>query len=172
MSQCYQEIIQDIEHLQSIVDDQIYQEIIQDIEHLQSIIDDQSYQEIIEDIEHLQSIVDDQSVDYPTNQTDLLFLDLTGYDCREYSSVYTLARTNRKPIKPIISETCEPKKVDSSEFELFCTEKPRSPEKIRESFNNINWYPEGITLGKALEKGAEAVRKYYNDKNLRKRGKK
>lgn len=116
----------------------------------------------IEDIEFLQSIVNDQSVDYPVNQTDLLFLDLSGSDCREYTLVNSLRHASKKIIKPV-------QKIDSSEFELFCTEKPRTPEKIRESFNNINWYPEGITLGKALEKGAEAVRKYYNDKNLRKR---
>ena len=90
----------------------------------------------------------------------ILFLDLSEDDLRNCPLTY--------PMKKISVQ----KKVNSSEFELFCTEKPRSPEKIRESFNNINWYPEGITLGKALEKGAEAVRKYYNDKNLRKRGKK
>ena len=171
MSQCYQEIIQDIEHTQSVVDDQIYQEIIQDIEHTQSIVDDQSYQGIIEDIEYLQSIVDDQRIEYPTNQTDILFLDLSEDDSRKYPLVYPVGYQRDGSIKKIKDESVQ-KKVNSSEFELFYTENPRKPEKIRESFNNINWYPEGITLGKALEKGAEAVRKYYNDKNLRKRGKK
>ena len=114
----------------------------------------------IEDIEFLQSIVDDQRMEYPTNQTDLLFLDLSGGDdCREYPLVY--------PVKKIPIQ----KKVNSLEFELFCT-KTQTPEKIRESFNNASLYPEGITLGRALERGAEAVRKYYNDKNLRKRSKK
>ena len=116
----------------------------------------------IEDIEFLQSIVDDQRMEYPTNQMDPLFIDLSGDDEREYPSFY---HASKKIIKSV------QKKIDSSEFELFCTEKPRTPEKIRESFNNINYYPEGITLGRALERGSEAVRKYYNDKNLRKRSK-
>ena len=120
----------------------------------------------IADIEFLQSIVDDQRMEYPTNQMDLLFLDLSGDDEREYPC-YSV-----KKMQGYLCYQFPIQKIDSSEFELFCTEKPRTPEKIRESFNNINYYPEGITLGKALERGAEAVRKYYNDKNLRKRSKK
>ena len=113
-------------------------------------------QQVVEDIEYLQSIVYDQSVTYPVNQFDLISMQ---YD----------ESLEKIKVEPIIEKI----KVDSSEFELFCIDiPPRKAEKIRESFNNINWYPEGITLGKAMEKGADAVRKYYNDKNLRKRIKK
>lgn len=115
----------------------------------------QCYQENIEDIEFLQSLVYDQSVDYPVNQFDLISM--------QFDESFIQIKD-----EPVIEKI----KVDSSEFELFCIENPRKPEKIRESFNNINWYPEGITLGKAMEKGADAVRKYYNDKNIRKRSKK
>jgi len=145
----------------------------------------QCYQENIDDIEFLQSLVYDQRIEYPINQTDLLFLDLSGDDSREYPLVYPVGYQRDGSIKKIKDEgnteamirrfarrESIQKKVDSSEFELFCIENPRKPEKIRESFNNINWYPEGITLGKAMEKGADAVRKYYNDKNIRKRSKK
>jgi hypothetical protein len=52
-----------------------------------------------------------------------------------------------------------------SDFELISIEKSKSPEQIRKAYHRENLDP----LDKAMQKGADYVRKYFNDKNLRKR---
>lgn len=62
------------------------------------------------------------------------------------------------------------KEVNLNEYELISIEgKPKSIDKIKKHYNDLQEYNDNITLGKALEKGAKYVREYYNDKNLRKR---
>ena len=46
---------------------------------------------------------------------------------------------------------------------------PKTAESIRDHYNNLQEYGSNMGLGRALENGAEYVRQYYNNKNLRKR---
>ena len=57
---------------------------------------------------------------------------------------------------------------DNSDYELVIIEdKPKSADSIRKAYHRMNLDP----LDKAMEKGAEYVRAYYNGFNLRKRKK-
>ena len=57
--------------------------------------------------------------------------------------------------------------IDNNDnFELIIIEdKPKSADSIRKSYYRMNLDP----LDKAMEKGSEYVRAYYNNKNLRRR---
>ena len=57
---------------------------------------------------------------------------------------------------------------NNSEYELITCEKSKTPKQIRQAYLRSNLDP----LDKAIEKGSKYVRKYFNDKNLKRRVKK
>jgi len=125
----------------------------------------QCHQEISENIEYLQSIIWDQSI-HIENQFDLIFLDHEVTPKIHQPLTYPIGYQYDGTIKKINQHTVQ----DESEFTLVeITTKQKTPEKIRDHYWDLQEYGGSIALGKALEKGAKHVRKYYNDKNLRKR---